>query len=66
MKKINFGNIFKIFAILATVYFLYIMSIIASNMENGRYQFKTDSSLILDTKTGMIYRNYHGQLIEIK
>ena len=66
MRKITFDNILKIFALLASVYFLYTITRIADNLENGRYQFKTDSRYILDTKTGKIYYNDNGQLIEKK
>lgn len=66
MKKINFNIVLKIFILLASAYFLYVLTQIAGNLENGRYQFKTYSRYILDTKTGKIYYNENGRLIEKK
>lgn len=66
MKKISFDTLFKIAVLLLAAYFLIILTIIADNLENERYQFKTDSHEILDTKTGKLYYNYSGRLSEIE
>ena len=68
MKKIKFDVVFKIAILLSVVYFLIFLTIIltsiSENLRNGRYQFKADSPLILDTRTGKVYYNKDGELKE--
>ena len=65
MKKINFEIALKITVLVSFVYFLFLLTIIAYNSGIGRYQFKADSPVIIDTKTGQLYRIKDGQMIEI-
>jgi len=59
MKKLSFTLIAKIFAI---IYFLFLLSLIAYNSGNGRYQLRSGSVLIIDTKTGKLYQYVNGNL----
>ena len=66
MKKIIIDFILKGIALFLCVYFLIILSKIADRLENGRYQFDSEGYIILDTKTGKLYRSKAGNLIERK
>lgn len=52
MKKINV--IFKFLIIIILVSFVYVLYLFSLN---GRYVSKNDGSLVLDTKTGIVYRS---------
>jgi hypothetical protein len=65
MKKINFETTLKVIVIISFAYFLFLLTIIAYNSGIGRYQFKADRPVIIDTKTGHLYRIKDGQMTEI-
>ena len=55
MKKINLSTIWKIAAVLCLVYILFLLSVIAYNSANGRYQtFGYEHENVLDTRNGKI------------
>ena len=54
MKKITFDTVFKTIIMVSLVYSLYLLTIIANNSNNGRYQ-SAQTLFKLDTKTGTIY-----------
>jgi hypothetical protein len=56
MKQINIDYIFKIIILFFSAYLLFILTIIAINLENGRYQ-STTPGISLDTKTGKFYHS---------
>jgi hypothetical protein len=66
MKKVIFDIFFKIGILILASYFLFLLKDLIESLGNGRYQFKTESYFILDTKTGKIYINRNGKLEERK
>lgn len=66
LKKLNFNTIYKGILLLMVGYFLYLLTDISKKMEIGRYQFRQDNYMILDTKTGKVYFNRKGNLEEKK
>ena len=56
MKKINYELLFRPLVLLSIAYFLFLLTIIAKSVSEksgiGRYQFNTEGTRILDTKTG--------------
>lgn len=54
MKKLNFDIIFKVIIMISLVYSLFLLTVIANNSSNGRYQY-TGGYGTLDTKTGKFF-----------
>lgn len=56
--KNRFDMIFKIILLLFVAYFLYLLTLIVmlqkTNSDIGRYQFRNEGRLIIDTKTGKV------------
>ena len=56
MKKINFDLLFRPLVLLSIAYFLVLLTIISISASEksgiGRYQFNSEGTRILDTKTG--------------
>jgi len=65
MKKLNFEKTLRIASLISLFYLLLLLTIIAYNSGNGRYEFKADSPAILDTKTGKIFIIKDGQMHEL-
>jgi len=64
MKKINFYPSMKAFIILSIVYFLFLLTIIAFNSGNGRYQVFGNQGYLFSTKNGKIYILNNGKIEE--
>lgn len=60
LTKITFDKVFKVMVVILIAYFLYLLTMIAIQLKNkadvGRYQFRNEGPLILDTKTGEVKR----------
>ncbi|MDP1727997.1 MAG: hypothetical protein Q8M15_14525 [Bacteroidota bacterium] len=67
MKRINFEIIFKVIILAGFAYLLFLLTAIVEHSGNGRYQqFTTEYPLILDTKTGQVFKpNDKGQMQEL-
>lgn len=66
LKKFKINTIFTVIILLMFGYFLFLLNDISKKMEVGRYQFRQDNFMILDTKTGKVYVNRNGNLEEKK
>lgn len=64
MKKIDLIITNEKLLIIAIVYLLFLITIIACNTGTGRYQPIGGHGLILDTKNGKMYQNTFGKLNE--
>ena len=54
LREFNFDKFFKISMLLILIYFLVLLTKVAMNLENGRYQYDNQDNLIIDTKTGIV------------
>jgi len=59
MNNINL-DFFKVFLIVILVGFLFVFSQYA---KNGRYQSRLSAKVVLDTRTGTVYKIHEGKLI---
>lgn len=66
MKTIKFDKLLKISILLFLGYSFFLFHKIASNSDNGRFQFNSDASVIIDTRTGKLFTPEDGPLNEIK
>ena len=57
MIKMFYGFLFKFSILVLAGTSLMFLSDLVDNLGNGRYQFKPDSVLVMDTKTGQLYRH---------
>lgn len=65
MKTIKFDKLLKIIILLFLGYSFFLFHKIASNSDNGRFQFNSDASVIIDTRTGKLFTRENGTLNEI-
>ena len=69
MKKITLDTVFKTIIMISLVYSLYLLTLMANNSSNGRYQGVTSSGVagVIDTKTGTAhFFDNDGKLKELK
>lgn len=59
-------NTTKILIVLSIIYLLFLLTIIAINTGNGRYQFKADSPAVIDTRTGKLFLIKDGKISEVE
>ena len=64
MKKLNFDIVFKIIILISLAYSLILLTVIANNSTNGRFQGNVGS--VIDTKTGTAYYFDNGTRKELK
>ena len=74
MKKVTFDKVFKILVLLLSVYFLFVLTKIANNLnfqgkldnlKNGKYQLinSDEAYFIIDSQTGGVFK-YNGEEFE--
>lgn len=62
-----FGVFFKVGMLILAICFLLLLEDLIDNLGNGRYQFEPDGGLVMDTKTGQLYRHdNYGQLEKVR
>lgn len=56
LKEIAFEKLFKLILLVFIAYFLFLLTVIVfkGGTDVGRYQFRNDGRLVIDTKTGRV------------